>query len=168
MKNFYQKACPQSLKHSFCRRGITVMEFMVLFAVLAIIVAIVISQFSQTRELQVLKTAVGDTLSALDKARAETLSYLDSSEYGVGFKSDRIIIFKGKVFSSGATDNETIDIVSPAGISNVTLGGASGSSGDMYFSRLSGMPSKSGTVTILTTSYSRTITISATGMANSN
>lgn len=155
MKNFYKK-------------GITIIEVLVVIAVVGIIVSVVIPQFAKTRENQVLKSGVQDILSSIDKARTQTLSSLNSSEYGVHFQSDKVIIFKGKVFPAGASDNETISITTPASITNVTLGGVSGISGDMYFNRLSGSPSTTGTITISTANYSKIITISATGIASMN
>ena len=144
------------------------MEILIVLAVLAIVIAATIPQFAKTRENQVLKSGVESILSSIDKARTQTLSSLNSSAYGVRFESDRVIIFKGTVYSAGASDNETIYITTPATITNVTLAGVSGTSGDMYFARLSGSPSKSGTVTITTPSYSKIITISATGVGSSN
>lgn len=153
MKNFYKK-------------GVTAIELLIVVAVLAIIFAIVFPQFSQMRENQALKTAVSDVLSSLNKARSQTLSSLNSSEYGVRFEPDRVIIFTGQSYSSEALDNETINIITPATISNVTLNDVSASVGDMFFNRLSGSPSKKGTITISTASRSKIITISATGVAN--
>ena len=146
----------------------TIIEVLAVITVLGIIFSIVIPQFSKTKELQVLKNGVQDGLSSINKARSQTLASLNSSEYGVHFQSDKVIIFKGDIFDPSATDNETINIVTPANISNVTLGGISGNSGDVYFNRLSGSPSRTGTITISTTSYSKIITISATGVASSN
>lgn len=57
------------------------------------------------------------------------------------------------------------DIVSPATISNGTLCSIPC---EIYFNRLSGSPSTNGTVTISTTNYSKTITISATGVASAD
>ena len=150
------------------KRGMTIVELLVVIAVLGIIFSIVLPQFSKTREMQTQKSAVGDVLSVLERARTQTLASVDSSEYGVRFQSDRVIIFKGKIFSVDDVNNQTINITAPANISNVTLGGISGDSGDMYFNRLSGMPSKTGTVTVSTTSYSKIITISATGASSVN
>ena len=155
MKNNYQQ-------------GFSAVEVMVVIAIIVVIIAVVLPQFARTKELQVLKNAVSDVLSSIDKARTQTLSSLDSSEYGVRFESDKVIIFKGMVYSSGSVNNETTDITSPANISNVTLNSASSSSGEMYFNRLSGSPSKTGTVTISTTNYSKIITISATGASSVN
>jgi prepilin-type N-terminal cleavage/methylation domain-containing protein len=150
------------------KKGITMVEILVVIAVLGIIFAVALPQFSKSREMQVLKSAVNDILSVLERAKGQTLASMDSSEYGVRFESDQVIIFKGMVFVSGNENNEIVDIISPATVSNVTLNGVSGSSGSLYFNRLSGIPSKTGTITISTSSYSKIITISATGSANVN
>lgn len=160
-----KNACPQCLKHSFCRRGISIIEILFVISALAIIFSVVVPQFSKIREMQVLKNGVGDILSSINKARGETLSSLNSSSYGVHFQSDKVIIFKGTVFSDIDINNETINIVSPATISNIAL---QGGGSDFYFNRLSGSPSTTGTLTVSTTSYLKIITISATGSANSN
>jgi prepilin-type N-terminal cleavage/methylation domain-containing protein len=150
---------------NFYKKGMTVIEVLVVIAVLAIIFLIVLPQFSKSRENQVLKAGVADILSSINKARGNTLSSLNSSSYGVHFQSDKIIIFKGVVFSSGDLNNETIDIKTPAVISNISfLNGGS----DIYFYRLSGAPNTTGTITISTTSNSKIITISATGVASLN
>ncbi|MCC7160640.1 type II secretion system protein [Candidatus Nomurabacteria bacterium] len=153
---------------NFYKKGFSGVEILIVVAVLGVILAIVIPQFSKTRELQILKNGVENTLSSINKAKVETLSSLNSSEYGVHFQSDKVIIFKGKVFSAGASENIVVDITSPTTISNVTLGGVSSTSGDMYFNRLSGAPNVSGTITLSSGTYSRIITISATGNTNVN
>jgi type II secretory pathway pseudopilin PulG len=146
-----------------CQKGLSSLEIIVAAAILGLVVAVTLPQFSKSRERQVLSGAVGDALAALNTARADTLGSLESSSYGVRFEPSRITIFKGTSFTAGAAENTEIGISSPAAISNVTLGGASGSTGSIYFNRLSGNPSTSGTVTISTPSYSKVISISATG-----
>ena len=141
---------------------------LILVAVVGVLISIVLPTFSKIKENQVLKNGVEDILSLINKARGETLSSLNSSEYGVHFQPDKVIIFKGKVFSASAPDNESISIITPASITNVMLGGISGTSGDIYFKRLSGAPSSTGTLTISTSTYSRIITISTTGVASVN
>ncbi len=150
------------------KKGMSLVELLIVFAVMSIIFLIVMPQFSKIRESAVLKTTVGDTMSAINKAKNNTLSSLNSSEYGVHFQSDRVIIFKGKIFSVGALGNETININTPATISNVTLGGVSGTSGDVYFNRILGVPSTTGSITISTSSFSKIITIYPTGGVSSN
>lgn len=149
-------------------QGITALEILLVLSVLGVIFLIVIPHFSTIREMQVLKSGTEDILSSINKARGYTLSSLNSSEYGVHFQSDKVIIFKGKVFSDVAGDNENISLTDPAVISDVTLGGVPASAGDFYFNRLSGAPSATGTITISSPSFSKVITISATGSASSN
>lgn len=141
---------------------------MVVAAILGILVAVLLPQFGKSRERATLDSAVRDIVSVLSQARSQTLAAMDSSSFGVHFAQDEVIIFKGTSFSSGNPDNEKTSIVFPATISNVTLGGVSGSSGELYFHRLSGSPSKWGTITVSSPSYSKIITVSATGSANAN
>ncbi|MES3032334.1 MAG: prepilin-type N-terminal cleavage/methylation domain-containing protein [Patescibacteria group bacterium] len=155
MKNLYKK-------------GITAIEILVVVAVVGIIVSVVIPRFSQIRENAVLKAATEDVLSSINKAKSQTLSSLNSSEYGVHFQSDEVIIFTGKVFSSSASSNQTISITPPATISNVNFGGVSSTSGDMYFNRIYNAPSTTGTITISTPTFLKIITIYATGVASAN
>lgn len=146
------------------------MEVLVIIAVIGILISVALPQFSKIKENQVLKNGVSDILSSIDKARSQTLASLNSSPYGVHFQSDRVIIFTGTTFSAGASGNETISIVTPASITNVAIGGVSGTTGTMYFNRLSGSPSPStvNTITISTSNFSKIITISATGVASSD
>jgi hypothetical protein len=72
------------------------------------------------------------------------------------------------LYSAVAPDNEEIDITLPASITDVQLGAGSPSEGEVYFGRLSGNPSTSGTVTVSTTNFTKVITISATGVASVN
>ena len=152
---------------NFYKKGITIIELLVVLAVLGVMVLIVLPQFSKMRENQVLKSGVQDVLSSINKARSQTLASLNSSEYGVHVEADKIIIFKGIDFSTRDTaKDEIINIITPATISNVELGDGSPISGNMYFNRLFGKPSTTGTITISTTNYSKMITISATGTAS--
>lgn len=149
-------------------KGISLIEILVIFAGLGLLVAIVMPQFYNIRKNQVLKSAVGDVLSTVNKARSRTLASMNSSTYGVHFQSDKVIIFKGTIFSALDVNNETINIFSPASITNVTLGGVSDVVGDLYFNRVFGTPSTTGTVTISTGSSSKTLTINQSGNISSN
>lgn len=153
---------------NFYKKGISIAEIIVVVAILSVILAVALSQFSEMRERQVLKSAVSNILSSLNKAQAQTTASLQSSSYGVHLESNQVIIFKGMVFSSGDPDNEVMEIKSPANISNVTFGGVSGNSGDVYFNRIWGTPNHIGTITVSTPSLSKIITVSFTGSASAN
>lgn len=150
------------------QKGISAVEILVVVAALILIAVATLPQFFLIRERAVMNAAVSDLLSSVNKAKSETLSSLNSSEYGVHFQSDKVIIFKGTSFSAGASGNEIVNINTPAAISNVTFGGVSAVSGDVYFSRIHASPSTTGTITISTSSFSKVITIYATGVISSN
>ncbi len=150
------------------QKGITAIEMLIVLGVLAILFMVAYPQFSKIKELQVVNNSTSNIVSSLSKAKSSTLASLNSSVYGVHFQSDKIVIFTGNTYSAGTSTNETISIDSPATISNVTFSGVSGTSGDLYFNRLSGYPNKSGTVTVSSSNYSKTITITATGVMSSN
>lgn len=149
-------------------QGITILESLLVLAVLGVLVSIAVPQFYQIKENQLMGNTTSEILSVLNKARSNTLASLNSSEYGVHFQSDEVVIFKGKVFSNGAIENEVIPISAPISISNVTFGGTSGTSGDIYFNRLYGVPNTTGTVTVSSPSAVKIITISAAGIASLN
>ncbi|MEI7809930.1 MAG: prepilin-type N-terminal cleavage/methylation domain-containing protein [bacterium] len=155
MKNFYKK-------------GFTIVEMLIVIVIIGILVAIVLPSFSAMRQNQALKNTVSDVVSSLDKARSQTLASLNSSEYGVHFQSNKIVIFKGTSYSANDANNTSINVTSPATLSSISLtGGAS----DIYFARLSGTPNVTGTIVVSVSSnqsLTKTITISATGIASLN
>lgn len=155
IKNFYQK-------------GITLLEVIIVIAIVGILVAVVSPQFSKMKNSQIIKNASSDIISSLNKAQSQTRASLDSSPYGVHFQSDKIIIFKGITFSANDANNQNINIVSPAIISNIALTNGATS---IYFNRLTGLPSGTGTITVSISSdasLTKIITISATGLGSIN
>jgi len=144
------------------------LEIILTLAVLAIILVLILPAFGSLKQNQVFNNAIADTVSAINKARAETLSSFSSSEYGVHLESSQVVIFKGTVYTANDPNNEVIILTSPASITDVTLGGVSGASGDFYFARLSGAPNKSGTVTIAVPGSTKIITITQAGTVSKN
>ncbi len=155
MKNFYKK-------------GITILEIIIVIAVVGILARVVYPQLVKIKQTQVLKNASEDIISASNKAKSETLASLDSYNYGIHFQVDKIIIFRGTSYVSNDANNEIIDIISPASISTISL---SGGGTDFYFNRQSGTPNKNGSVVVSIagdSNLTKTITISATGSLSVN
>lgn len=147
------------------KKGFTLVEMLIILAILTILIIVALPSFTTMRNNQILKTTASEVFSALDKAKSQALSSVNSSEYGVHFETNKIVIFKGTIYLSLDPNNEDILISSGASISNINL---TGGAIDLYFDRLSGAPNKTGTVTISVSSLSKIVTISATGAASMN
>lgn len=153
------------------RKGFSIAEVVIIIAIVAILTALAVNRFSSIRQRQSVETAVADIISTLNKASSKTLASYNSTNYGVHFEANAIVVFSGTTYSGNLNDPSNdpyTSIVSPASITNVTLNGSSGVSGDFYFNRLTGVPSKTGTITVTAGSFSRIITIGATGQVSSS
>ncbi len=144
-------------------QGVSLIEILVAVVILLVILAVVLTSFSTLRNRQSLQSATTEIISVLKKANSQTLASIDSSTYGVHFSTNALIIFKGSSYPSGT--DETINIALPAYISNISL---SGGGNDVYFSRLTGVPNKTGTITVAVPNATKTITIGATGIISVN
>ncbi|MFQ5661947.1 MAG: Tfp pilus assembly protein FimT/FimU [Candidatus Paceibacteria bacterium] len=145
-------------------KGFSLTETIIIVAVSIILLTIVTGAFSGFNKNQSLNSTVSEVTSVLNEARALTLASLDNESYGVHFESDKVILFKGSVFSSSDPDNNTTIISSKISISDISL---TGGGDDIIFQRLTGKTSQNGTITlslISDPSKSKTITIEVSGI----
>ena len=147
----------------FFNKGITLIEILVVLAILVIIIGVTLPSFQNMRENQIFKTTLSEVMSTINKARGESMSSVNSLEYGVHFESDQVVIFSGTVYSAGAADNVITEVTSPASISDISI---SGGGSDLYFDRLSGAPNNTAEITVSTPNLSDVIEISGTGIVS--
>lgn len=152
-------------------KGITVLEILMAVAIIAIITAVVIPSLSKFRKEQTLNNSTSDIISLLNKARNDTVSSLNSTNYGVHFETTRAVYFIGSVFDNNAPTNSVVTIDTSASIP--VSGGISlnGGGSDVIFTRLTGETANYGTITVRLVSDAtrqKTITISKTGAISSN
>ncbi len=139
-------------------------ETIIIVAVSIILFAIIVSAFSGFNKNQSLNSTSSEVVSVLNEARALTLASLDNKAYGVHFQSDKVILFKGSVFSSSDPDNKITTISSKISISNISLNGGGD---DIIFQRLTGKTDQDGTITLSLVSdpsKSKTITVLVSGI----
>ncbi len=142
--------------------GFSLVEMLIVIAILAILVSIVIPSFSKTGGSEALNTTVVSTISVLNEAKSLAVSSKDASNYGVRIYNNKLVSFKNNY----GTENQEFPI------SNlVTISTSTGIDTDIIFNNVSGNTSASGTITITVLndpSESNTIRIYSTGIIEKN
>lgn len=149
-------------------RGTVLAEILIVLAIIGIIAGVVLPQLSIVKEDQILGSGIENIVTVLHTARSQSLASIGGVQYGVRFESDKVILFQGEGYIEGGSGNKIINLDSSTRISNVRISGVDYSSGEIYFDRLSGVPSASTSITVSTSSYSKIITVSLTGAVNIN
>jgi prepilin-type N-terminal cleavage/methylation domain-containing protein len=149
------------------KQGFSLIEFIIVIAIIGILVAIVVPSLSSFRNNQLLRGTTEELSGFIQEARSMTLSSHDSLQYGIHFEEDEAVRFSGTSYSAGAVDNEVFSIPQGMTISDISLFGAGD---DVLFERLTGQTDEYGTITLTLTATSaeRIITISALGIVDSN
>lgn len=150
-------------------KGISLIEILGVISIMTIISAIVIINLSSFKRDQVLKNTAIDIVSMLNKAKQNTLSSINSNNYGVHFETNKITLFIAPTYTQGTSTNEVINF---SGIVQIpTFGGINvGGGNDVIFERLTG-ETIGGTIVIQETSNTskrKTITIGKSGIISSN
>lgn len=152
-------------------KGISVLEILIVLSIIAVLASILLPSLSLFRREQTLNNTIGDIVSLLNTARNNTISSLNSNNYGVHFQSDRAIYFTGSVFDSGDVTNVPFVFDSSVNIPSVNGINLNGGGSDIVFTRLTGDTTNHGTIIVTLTSdstHQKIITISKTGSISSN
>ena len=123
--------------------GFTLAEILVVVAALAFINAITSSAFYFFYRGTLLNEAVRQTFSLLQEARSNTLSSKDFSQYGVHFEEQKVVLFKGAIFTEPNSNNKEVKISSPVEIYNISLNGGGS---NVVFQKLTGKTNEYGTI----------------------
>lgn len=151
-------------------KGFTIVELIIVFAVIALLMALIIPTLNKFREEQALRNAGEDILSLLNEARFDTQASLNSSNYSVYIESNQATYFVGSTYSSTASTNKRITFNSAVTVPSSGISLAGGGS-TITFNRLAGDTANYGTIRIQLVSDSsryKTILISNTGAVSSN
>ncbi|KKW44334.1 MAG: hypothetical protein UY94_C0026G0005 [Parcubacteria group bacterium GW2011_GWA2_56_21] len=94
--------------------GFTLIELLIALAILAILIAGIVSAFSGFTKAEAQKGAATGVLSLLETARSETLASKGGSRYGVHLDSSGATLFAGSSYGDESVPEKTIT-VSPSG-----------------------------------------------------
>ena len=72
-----------------------------------------------------------------------TLSSKDFSQYGVHFEEQKVVLFKGAIFTEPNSNNKEVKISSPVEIYNISLNGGGS---NVVFQKLTGKTNEYGTI----------------------
>lgn len=144
-------------------RGFSLLEIIIVIAIIVLVATIIVIPFSQFRNRQTLDGAAEEFSSLIALARAKTMSSEGNARYGIHFTSSSASLFQGASFPG---DNESANIVvnlsALVSISYTLAGGGA----DMIFQRLTGDTTQSGTIIIslvADNTQQRVLTVETTG-----
>ncbi len=149
--------------HTQSRKGITVVELIVVLAVAAILALVVLNPLTLFRGNQILVATAEKITSILYEARTHTTASKDAAQYGVHFESGRVVLFKGVAFTEPNTLNEELSLPPSVEVSTISLNGGGP---DVVFDRLVGTTAQFGIIVLTlksNASSTRTIAIEQTG-----
>jgi prepilin-type N-terminal cleavage/methylation domain-containing protein len=142
------------------RKGFTLLEILMVMSIMVIISAVSVGAFFNLREKNLIQKDADSIVSMIEKAKSMSSNRKNDSSYGVKFSSSTVTIFSGQNFTSGNViskyDLEKLVVISAVSLSSNTL--------ELGFNKITGNPNATGTVTLITPSYSRVVTIFGTGI----
>ncbi len=119
-------------------KGFTLIELLLAIAVLASIGLIVMPSLTNFQKKQSLKNTAENIVTLLNKAKSDSLSSLNSNNYGVHFESNQMIYFTGNNFSPGNINNKKVGFASGVVIPPIGGIGLNNGGNDVIFPRLTG------------------------------
>jgi prepilin-type N-terminal cleavage/methylation domain-containing protein len=143
-------------------RGFTILEVMVVVALMAILVVIVAPSFSRGTIKNVIVSASTKAADILVEARSSAMSGRDNSRYGVHFQSTQVTLFEGASYSAVDTNNLVYALPGAVTASTISI---SGGGADIIFASHKGIPVQTGTITFTDTGgNSASVVVNAAGM----
>lgn len=144
-------------------RGISIIEVLVVIAIMGILTSISVSVFRSLANNESLDKETEIILSYINRTRSNAINSLNLEEQGVVFASSSVKIYYGNNPLANSTST-TYTLSSHNIISNVDL---SNNLTNFYFYKLSGEPSATGTITIQNSDgQQKTIVIYGTGLSD--
>jgi len=138
------------------------MELLIVLAIIVFLAGITFEAFSSKLRTVSVEKEAEISLSYIAKARAQTVASQDNATFGVRVATSSLSFFQGNSFASGS-NVITYDFHDSVASTSLT-GGAS----ELYFSRITGTPSATGSIIFTSkkgASTTKTILIQATGLA---
>ena len=143
--------------------GYSLVEMVVAIAIVVVVISIITSTFVGFSNQQSLEKDIDVVQSYVEKARQQTLSSKNTSQFGVHFATTSVTLFQGTVYAS--SPSTTVYNLS----SKVMMASSSIASlaNDIYFQKISGEPNATATITfnLVGSNNTKSVIIYATGLS---
>ncbi len=152
------------LKGRLNRKAFTLMEVMIVIALMLLISSISLGVFRNILSRQKVEKDAEGAYTYLQRARNQTLVGEGGFQYGVSFATTSMTLFKGTSYTPGDPNLVIFTLLNNSVIQNVNL---TGGTHQVYFNKISGKPSATGTVEVVSktdSSIKEVIIIHATGL----
>jgi len=148
--------------NAMMKKGFSLLEIIFVIAIAGIVFAISSPYVLDFYRRQLLDEARSNIISALEQAKHNSILQKDDDSFGVSLTllNGYYVIFQGDATSTKATSTreESEDIEYPV-ISGITFSGLT----DVVFSKLTGLPSATGTITLDYGGISKGILVDSSG-----
>ncbi len=138
-------------------RGFTIVEILVVITILAAISLFVVSGFRNYARFQEYQQAVTTIRATLYEAKVQARSSEDGQARGIYFGTNTVTLFPGSTYIVGNSANRVTTLPQVRIITNLGNG-----SPQTVFSNLYGLPSATGTVSIVGLQHTSTTTLTIT------
>jgi len=144
------------------KRGFTFVELLVVMAIMTALAAIIFTSFRNYALRQSLSSFSSQLRNDFIESRHKTVASFDGTSYGIWIGTTSLALFASSTYTPG---DPTLEYrLYDTGVTATSS--LSDGSGLVYFSRITGVPSATGTISIIEnlTGASTTITIYGTGL----
>lgn len=145
-------------------RGFSLLELVIVIAILGILIAIIIPSFLKFRQSSILNSETQELVTIINRARLLSVSSKNDKQFGVHFEAGQVVLFQGTTYSAGMTTNEPHVFNSNLTLSTIAVNGGGT---DVLFQKVTGATSQNATTTLLVTgtTASTTVIVRPTGIA---
>ena len=137
------------------KKGFTLVEILLVVSTAIIIAAFTIPVGIKFFQMQTLNEAVSDIVGILRRAQSQSVFQKSDSAFGIKFLSGSYVLFQGD--SYGLRDQGKDEVFTL--LNSIVVNGID----EVVFTKLTGIPNITGTLTIVLGDYSQSININAQG-----
>lgn len=144
------------------RKGFTVIEFILVIAIMGILVAVAAPFLSDSLTRSDLDIASVEAVDALREARSSAMNGKGGGRFGVHFETAQFVFFTGATYSAVDPENVVHTYGGSVTMSNITI---TGGGSDVHFATHKGEPTENGTIEFVSSGgEAKTVSVSAVGL----